>query len=284
MSAPTPPLALVNAVKRMLKPLIRLLLEYGITFPYLSNLLKTLFVEVVNEEMQVDGKRQTQSRISVVSGVHRKDVKRILETADDPVQPGRTVSMGARIMGIWLGDARYQNNAGQPLPLPRTADNNATPSFEMLVESVNKDVRPRAILDEWLRAGLVTVNTEDQVVIDPDAFVTEKNFDDRAHFFGRNMRDHMATGVHNLMPGVENKLFERAVFYDHLTEESVAQLQSMSHKLAMDALQAINEEALRLADKDTKSAHAHFRMTFGSYYFQQQEHNTRDQDGADETR
>lgn len=284
MSAPTPPHALVNAVKRMLKPLIRLVLEYGMTFPYLSNLLKTLFVEVVNEEMQVDGKRQTQSRISVVSGVHRKDVKRILEESDDPIQPGRTVSMGARIMGIWLGDSRYQDQSGQPLPLPRTSDNSGALSFEFLVESVNKDVRPRAILDEWLRTGLVTVNTQDQVVLDPDAFVTEKNFDDRAHFFGRNMRDHIATGVHNLMPGVQNKLFERAVFYDHLTEDSVIQLQSMSHKLAMETLQKINEEALRLAEHDAKNPSAHFRMTFGSYYFQQQEHNARDQDGADETR
>lgn len=271
MSVPTPPLALVKAVKVLLKPLIRLLLEYGITFPYLSNLLKTVFVEVVNDEMQVDGKRQTLSRISVVSGVHRKDVKRILEETETSEAPGRTVSLGARLFGLWLGDPRYLSEEGQPLPLPRTETLGSDISFEQLVESINKDVRPRAVLDEWLRAGLVHIDAEDQVVLDPEAFVTEKNFDDRAHFFGRNLRDHISTGAHNLMPGIEQKFFERAVFYDGLSKESIEQLNALSHKLAMDTLQKINEEAIRLSDLDENNPKATHRMTFGSFFYQKNE-------------
>jgi len=282
MSAPTPPPALVKSIKTLLRPLIRLLLEYGITFPYLSNLLKSIFVEVVNEEMAVEGKRQTVSRISVVSGVHRKDVKRILEESEEAEAPSRTVSLGARLMGVWLGDGRYQNEQGEPRPLPRTSSPEDPISFEQLVESINKDVRPRAILDEWLRAGLVHINEADEIVLDPDAFVTEKNFDERAHFFGRNMRDHMATGAHNLMPGVEDKLLERAVFYDRLSLDSVKQLQSLSHKLAMDSLHKVNEEALKLADQDEKNPNAAYRMTFGCFYYHNEEPAERNQDGSDE--
>jgi len=281
MSTPTPPSALVNAVKTLLRPLVRLLLEYGITFPYFSNMLKTLFVEVVNEEMQVDGKRQTQSRISVVSGVHRKDVKRILEEPEDTPQPDRKVSMSARVLGIWLGDSRYQDDQGQPLPLPRLTDDDS-PCFESLVESVNKDVRPRAVLDEWQRAGLVTIDEHDRVVLDPDAFVTEKQFDDRAHFFGRNMRDHMATGAFNLMPGQDERMFERAVFYDQLSEESVAHLKTLSNTLAMDVLQQLNEEALKLSEADAKKADANHRITFGSYFYTQTTHAPHNQDRANE--
>ncbi|MCV6589077.1 MAG: DUF6502 family protein [Marinobacterium sp.] len=270
MTAPTPPPALIRAIRRLLRPLIRLLLEYGVTFPFLSNLLKNLFVEVVNEEMQVDGKRQTLSRISVVSGVHRKDVKRILEEKTDSAAPERKASLGSRLFGLWLGDPRYQDKNGKPCALPRTAPEGEI-SFEQLVVSVNRDVRPRAILDEWLRTGLVQQDINGNIHLDPDAFVTEKNFDERAHFFGRNMRDHMAAGAYNLMPGNDKRMLERAVFYDELTPESAAQLQTLAHKLAMDTLHQLNEEALRLASQDEGKSSAKTRMTFGTFYFQQEE-------------
>jgi len=281
MSTPTPPDALIRAVRLLLKPLIRLLLEYGVTYPYLSNLLKTLFVEVVNEEMQVDGKRQTLSRISVVSGVHRKDVKRIIEEPDAS-QPPRTASLGARLLGIWLGDKRYQDESGKPRPLPRTSNSCDTVSFEQLVESINKDVRPRAVLDEWLRAGLVEIDDQDCVVLDPDAFVTEKSFDERAHFFGRNMRDHMATGAHNLMTGDGPRLLERAVFYDRLSPESVEQLRALAHQQAQQSLEQVNEAALKLAEQDEGQPGATHRMTFGTFFYHQNEATRRDQDVADE--
>lgn len=271
MSAPEPPASLVKALKKILRPLVRLLLEYGITYPYLSNLLKNIFVEVVHDEMQVDGKRQTLSRISVVSGVHRKDVKRILEEPENTEPGDRKASLGARLLGIWLGDPRYLDQQHQPLPLPRMRSDSSDISFEQLVESINKDVRPRAVLDEWLRAGLVTLNDADQVVLETDAFVTEKNFDERAHFFGRNLRDHVAAGAHNLMPGVEDKFFERAVFYDQLTHDSVTQLKTLSGKVAMEALQKVNEEALRLSDQDEGKPDASYRMTMGTFFYQKNE-------------
>jgi len=282
MSTPTPPPALISAIRGLLKPLIRLLLEYGMTYPWFANQLKSLFVEVVNDEMQVDGKRQTLSRISVVSGVHRKDVKRILEEPEDAIAPSRSVSLGARLFGIWLGDSRYHDAAGNPRPLPRLPAADDEISFETLVKSINKDVRPRAVLDEWQRAGLVHITPQDEVVLDPDAFVTEKNFDDRAHFFGRNMRDHMATGAHNLMPGVTDKMLERAVFYDRLSPASVETLQQLSHQLAMDSLKQVNEAALKLAKQDENQPDAHYRMTFGSFFYQQNQQTECDPDVANE--
>lgn len=269
MTTPTPPSILIRAMHVILRPLVRLLLEYGVTYPLLSNQLKNIFVDVVNEEMQVEGKRQTLSRISVVSGVHRKDVKRILEEPEDIDSVTKDASLSARILGIWLGDPTYLATDGTPLALPRLSDSENKPSFESLVASTNKDVRPRAILDEWLRTQVVTLTADDRVVLDPDSFVTEKNFDERVHFFARNLRDHIACGVHNLVPDCQDKFMERAVFYDGLSEESVVQLRALSRKLAMESLQAVNAEALRLAELDEAKENTSHRMTYGCYYYQQ---------------
>ena len=76
--------ALVRALRQVLRPLVRLMLAQGITYPYLLELLKGLFVEVADKEFRLDARPPTDSRISLVSGVHRKDVSRLrqlLQTA-----------------------------------------------------------------------------------------------------------------------------------------------------------------------------------------------------------
>lgn len=69
--------ALVKAVKMLCRPLVRLLIEKGITFPQFRELMKELYVEVANDRFSLDGKKPSDSRVFVLTGVHRKDIKRI---------------------------------------------------------------------------------------------------------------------------------------------------------------------------------------------------------------
>ena len=257
-----------KSINTILRPLVRLLIEYGVTYPQLCLQLKSLFVEVADQEMPLDGKPQTLSRISLLSGVHRKDVKRIIENQLSVSPVNSDASLSARVLGCWLGDPLYIDDDGQPAPLQRLNDGSQAPSFDNLVSSINKDIRPRALLDEWLRTGMVLLNGEGQVVLDPNSFVTEKDLDQRLHFFARNVRDHMACGVQNLLPHCSEKLLERAVFYDGLSAQSVSTLRHLSQELAMQQLQQINREALRLANSDLSRPDANKRMTFGCYFYQ----------------
>ena len=72
-----PPPALVKALRQALRPLLHVMLARGITLPYLAELIKSLLVEVAERDFQLDGKPVTDSRISLLSGVHRKDVNRL---------------------------------------------------------------------------------------------------------------------------------------------------------------------------------------------------------------
>ncbi|MGB8275288.1 MAG: DUF6502 family protein, partial [Alphaproteobacteria bacterium] len=67
----SPPPSLVAALRRLLRPLVRLLVAEGIPFMYFTNLLKGVFVDVAVEEFRIKGKEQTDSRISLLTGVHR---------------------------------------------------------------------------------------------------------------------------------------------------------------------------------------------------------------------
>lgn len=265
-SGTTPPPALVRALLRVLRPLVRLLLEHGVTYPYLANLLKTVFVDVAAHDFPLPGKAQTDSRLSLLTGVHRKDVKRLVRAphATDEVPPA--VSLGAELVARWSTDADYVDTAGRPRPLARFATEDGSVSFEALVAGVNKDIRPRVVLDEWLRLGVARLDDDSRVHLNTDAFVPRHGFDEKAFYFGQNVHDHLAATAHNLMQG-EPPFLERSVYYENLTPASVAKLAELSKTLGMQTLQAINREARKLARADANAAEAKQRMNFGVYFF-----------------
>ncbi len=276
-----PPVSLVSALRRLLAPLVRALIRHGVTFPYLANLLKELYVAEAEAHFPVPGKRQTDSRITLLTGVHRKDVKRLRGRGGEPRAVPPAVSRSARMIALWAGAPDFTDDEGRPRPLPRLAPGGGGPSFEALAEAVSKDIRPRAVLDEWLRLGLVRLDDEDRVHLDESAFVPRRGFDDLAYYFGRNLADHVAASAHNLS-GEGEPFLERAVYYDRLTPESVEALSRLSKEAGMRALTEINREALKRADEDEGDPKAGKRMTFGVYFFGADDEPTDDGEPGDE--
>lgn len=258
-----PSAALVRALTRLLRPLIRLLIARGVTFPYLMNLVKRLYVTTAEESLAADA---TVSRLSITTGLQRKDINRIKSEPPPEVVTPQATSLGPRLIGIWLGDPAFRAKRGGAKALPRTSDDPKKKSFEDLVHMVSTDVRPKVILDEWVRLGIVTVDKDDVIRLKSDAFVPEEGFDEKAYYLGRNVADHIAASVHNLL-GEQDPLFERAVYYDRLTPESIAYLRKRAREYAMTALVALNKDALKRADDDAGKAGADRRMALGIYYY-----------------
>ncbi len=263
----TAPAALVAALRRLLRPLVHLLLSHQVQYPQLAKLLKTLYVEVAADEFRIDGRPPTDSRLTLITGIHRKETRRLRETVPDAECAPPAVTLGAQLVARWLGSAEFRDADGEPLPLPRTSAKVTAPSFEQLVASVSKDIRSRSVLDEWLQLGVVHLDAESRVCLNVDAFVPEKGFDEKAFYFGRNLRDHMAAAAANLK-GEDAPLLERAVYYGGLTDDSIRELQTLSNELGMKALRAVNERALELKRRDADRPHASGRMTLGVYFSQ----------------
>lgn len=258
--------ALTLAIHRLLRPLIRVLIANGITFPALSRLLKEVYVEVAQENFPAPGKPLTDSRISLLTGVHRKDIKALRERRRGGDAPSPVLSRNAHLVSLWAGAPEYLDARGRPRPLPRQHARNSGPSFESLVESVSTDIRPRAVLDEWVRQGLARVDDDDLVHLDMAAFVPSEDFADLAYYFGRNLHDHIAASSHNLL-GAEPSMLERAVYYEALRPGSVEELGDLSRELGSDALVKVNQRAFELAEQDKGASDATKRMTFGVYFY-----------------
>lgn len=261
-----PPPSLMRAIRRLLGPLVRLLLGHQITLPILTNLLKSVYVEEATRAFPIPGRPQTVSRLSLLTGIHRKDVKRLQNEAQQADAPPASVSLGAELVLRWTTDPKYQSNQGHPIALPRLSGGQSRPSFESLVESVSKDIRPRAILDEWQRLGIASVDAEDRVHLSTNAFVPKHGFDEKAYYLGRNLQDHIAAAGHN-MTGDAPPMLERGVYYAKLRPESIEALQNFSTEVGMAALQRINLRARTLQLADENHPDAKHRMRFGIYFY-----------------
>ena len=264
-TAPSP--VFVVALRRVLRPLVRLMLARGVTYPYLSDLLKALFVEVADKDFRIAAKPPTDSRVSLVSGVHRKEVNRLRQEMASEVEiVPSVVSLGAQLMAVWVGTPRYLDENSQPLALARFASEGGDLSFEALVASVNSDIRSRVVLDEWLRLGLVRFDAQRRVYLNVQAFVPAEGFEEKAFYFGHNLHDHAAAAAHNLM-GAGTPFFERSVHYDALSASAVDTLAAQSSQLGMKALLELNKSAIALEKADATSTVPRQRMTFGIYFY-----------------
>jgi len=264
-----PPAVLIAAIRKILRPLVRLLLNFQITYPFLVNLLKSLYVEVADEEFGMDEKRQTDSRINLLTGVHRKDVKRLRSESKDDINTPKNISIGAQMIAYWLGSKEFGDQHGQPLALPlRTAaklSNEKT--FDDLVELVCKqDIRPRVILDEWLNLGIATLNSDNKVSLNTGAFTPQKGFDEKAFFFGKNLHDHLSASAHNLT-GKSPSYFDRSVYYDKLSHASIQELALLANTTGMQALTTLNKAALTLQQRDKTGDDRNYRMNFGVFNY-----------------
>lgn len=260
------PPSLVRALRQLLRPLVRLLLDHRLPFTHMAELLKGAYVEVATRELTLEDRPQTDSRVSLLTGVHRREVKRLRSELPygDRSMP-ESVDFGTQLAHRWTTEPAYCDDDGEPLPLPRSAMSPATPSFDGLVQSVSKDIRPRAVLDEWLRLGVAVIDEDQKIRLRVGGFVPREGFEEKAFYIGRNLRDHIAAAAANLR-GEKPPRFERSVYYEGLSPESIEELEKRAGELSMEVLRKINRRAAELKRRDARRKDPSGRITLGIYF------------------
>ncbi|MFO1386336.1 MAG: DUF6502 family protein [Chitinivorax sp.] len=254
----SPNVVLLQQADALLRPLVRLLIANGGTYPQLISVLKDVFIEEARLALQSSGRKDTDSALALLTGVHRKEIRNRASRTGE-VLPDLTLA--SQVYTRWLTDAGYRDVHGKPLPLARSGD---APSFESLARAVSKDLHPRTLLDELLRLGLVRLE-QDQVLLNGDAFVPQAGFAEKLSMLVANVSDHLAAGAHNLMQQ-NPPLLEQSVFADQLQPASVLQLQQLARQLWQQDFKTMVNEASRLCAVDETQG-GQQRVRFGVYFY-----------------
>ncbi len=259
------PNALTRAARRILRPLVHLMLRHGVSFNAASQLLKELYVDVASQDFGIPGRKQTLSRISTLTGLTRKDVRKALDAEHvDLSAINQKYNRAARVLTGWVRDARFRDASGLLRTLPFE---NGSPNFSELVHDYSGDIPPRAIADELLRVGAIKRDADDRLELIEHAYIPANDTTEKLNILGTDVAALIKTIEHNIYGDGEPR-FQRKVSYDGI---SAAQLDGVRTELRLIAQTALERMDMLLA-KNTSAPSAdasNCRVGVGIYYFEE---------------
>ncbi len=243
---------MLGSLYSCLIPIARILLRHGITFRQFAEIGKAAFVREAFAETDDRGRRANGSRVSVRTGLSRKEVRRlrdkVLKVAG-ALEKSHSDHSGppARVLHAWHSDADFLDSVGRPLALQIDGDE---PCFVSLVRAVAGDVPAGAVRAELKRAGAIA-ETSDGRVVPTKRYYVPGNVDEKAIAVMSGMLFPLAAGIdHNSRPGRSTDGFiQRFAYSDRLSREMVPAFREWSRREAvvfvesMDVWLAENESA-----------------------------------------
>ena len=163
---------LLDDVAVLLAPLVRWLIGRGVPLGGVVQTLKLVYLREAQHDLERRGRRVTDSALSVLTGVHRKEIRALLgehRNGGPAPAPRLAPTPASMLFTRWITDPRYRDDAGVRLSLAR---HGPVPSFEALARDVSSDVHPRTLLEELQRLGLVR-SEADTVHLLSDSFVPQ---------------------------------------------------------------------------------------------------------------
>ena len=201
-----------------MQPLVRILVRHGVSYNEFNEVLKNVFVEVAERDFGIPGRKPSQSRVAILTGLTRKEVakqKAILD-GDAELQDASNLNRVTKVLLGWHTDAEYTGPYGLPLELP--FDPSEGVGITSLVRKYSGDMAPRAMLDELLRVGgAVEKVAAGSFKVLTRAYVPESlHADAHENGSGESSKNFVATVEFNTeksAPGAGR--FERVVFADN---------------------------------------------------------------------
>lgn len=256
--------ALNKAISKLLTPLVRVLLRNGVTYSEFSELAKSAYVDVAIKDFSVPGRKPSQTRVSLLTGLHRHEVAKILKAATEVGSHASRHHRAARIISAWMTDERFSKN-GTARELLIDSE------FSTLVSEYGADVTTRAVLDELVRVGAVSVTKGRKVQLLVTAFTPLKSDEDLMHILGDSVSDLLGTLDHNLAAVACDRRLQMSVVYSNLPDEALRNVELVARDKAMSLLDELNQ-FFSTQDRDSNpsvSGVGRNRAGIGLYYFQE---------------
>jgi hypothetical protein len=231
-------LGLLAAYRKLLQPLVRILIRSGISFGETAEVLKTVFVEVAARDFDLPDRKTSLSRIAILTGLTRKEVAKRQEILrSGALNVDSNLNRVIRVLEGWHSDPTYTGPYGMPMELP--FESSAGASFASLVRQHSGDMAARAMLDELIRVGAVEQTSSGNFKVLVRVYIPRDFHPDAMHRFGEVVRDFVNTYEFNMdkRPGMGR--FERIMFADDgLREELMpafdALLRAKGHKFLVE--------------------------------------------------
>lgn len=203
--------ALVHLCRRVLNPLVRILVRFGISAGELKSIIDIAYAHAAAEYLDQQGERVTYSRLAVITGINRSALPEILNAPQvDDFRPRSTTQLhrAARVLTGWHEDRAFLTRAGKPATLPIHGERH---SFQQLVQWYSGGMYYQTILAELERLGAVKRVDGEHVRPVRRSVNAEGASADTLYAAGEVAGDLMATLDHNLAAAPHEQLPVRSL-------------------------------------------------------------------------
>ncbi len=254
----------------ILSSLAEIMLEEGVSYAEFAELARYAFVSAA-EKVLASEKRITDSRVSIITGIHRKDVKH-LRTMDGPgINSEKAKSNRAiAVISAWTREPPYLDRKDEPLALPYDGD---SPSLSELIQAYSGDMPVRAVCDELERMGVIEQRKDHWHLIIP-VYVPNKSRSAIFDILATDASDLIRTIHHNLNEKPAKRRFQRTVSYDEISPETANHFKTFAADDALSLLKRFDawlakrekeDKIIRKKQPDTTCV----RAGVGIYYFEE---------------
>lgn len=263
-------LTLLRAYQVLLGPLVRILLRHGISYAEFSEIAKAVYVEVALKDFKVAGRKATRTRVAVMTGLTRKEVKRVIDEAiKDRYEPKSKFSRLGRVLVGWHTDTDFTGPYGLPLELQYETNNPGEPTFAELVKRHSGDMSPRSILDELIRVGAVRETDAGWYRVLRREYITDAQGRDTFERTGFIVRNFINTVDFNMTKSAPGKgRFERHVFpADGLRAEDVTKFDAFLRERCQALLEELDNWLAKLPVPEAARGDEVIHTGVGVYHY-----------------
>ena len=263
----SPQAVLNQAVLRILRPLVRVLLRHGMAYGTFAELARKAFVDEAFAELERQGRRPTVSAASALTGLTRKEAKRLREErVVGGEQSSQRYNRAIRVISGWLEDPRYHTGTGAPAVLPLDGD---SASFASLVREKSGDIPAVSMLSVLEASGNVSV-CDGRVTLEARSYLPADTPAERLHILGTDVAELIATIDHNLEAPAGQRYFQRKVSNVRVPPAELEEFRALSNRKSQQLLEEYHAwlSAHELAPSEQGREPAAY-VSVGIYYNQQ---------------
>ena len=256
--------AVRSATLRLLQPLVRVLLRHGMAYGTFAELARKAYVEEGFSHISDSGRRATISNVSALTGLTRKETKRLLElNVQSEHDSEQRYNRAIRVVSGWLADPRFLSGNGEPAALPLEGDD----SFATLVKDYSGDIPPAAMLGV-LESSHTVKRVGDRVHLQERAYMPAHTPVERIHILGRDPGELISTISHNLAAEKPARVFQRKLSNTAVREDALEAFREISNRKSQELLEEYHHwlSAHEVDPDDPDTGKPHY-VAVGIYYF-----------------
>lgn len=261
---------LLTSVKKILYPIVKMFVQKGIPCRVFEEILRSTFVDVAKAEFNLDGKKTTNSRTAVLTGLSRKEVLRLLKLEQHPEgesEEQKFINRASKVLTAWCREPKYCNSKGEPATLHIESGER---SFQQLVKDYSGDMTYRAVMDELLRVGAIKVLNAKRVKMVRHGYVQSRGEDEMLSLMGEDAAHLIKTILFNIENKGKVSRFQKKVMYHTVPKEVIPMLKKLVYQKSQATLEEI-DRFLALHDfgeEEPENLNDYCKSGLGIYYFE----------------